>query len=180
MPAKEAFVTMVANQMMKGLNYGKLPGTPRQRELFCRRHAPQIRWIVRELPRCSAAVAAVLTKCLIKYGEKKVATFCKALKNCSFEGQHDPALFPRVFGEISIAEDTVAVYSRTVCAAKAYMDGRTLQKLRPLHQDIFECDDNWTVPDDLIPGWNPDKLPSLSEKDIEEEVRVAMKELSKS
>jgi hypothetical protein len=179
MPTKEAFVTMVANQMMKGPNYGKLPGTPRQRELFRLRHAPQIRWVIRELPRCSAAVGAVLTKCLIMYGEEKVSAFCKVLKNCNFEGQYDPAHLLWKFLQRHSGKDTVSAYQRTVCAAKAYMEGKTLKKLRPLVNDIFDWDEGWTVPDALIPGWNPDKLPGLSEEEVEREVDEALAEMKK-
>jgi hypothetical protein len=50
------------------------------------------------------------------------------------------------------------------------MEGRTIKKLRPLESDIFEWDDNWTVPDDLIPGWNPDTLPGLDPEPEEADV----------
>lgn len=175
MPTKEAFIAMVANQMMKGPNYGRLAATPRQKELFKMRHQNQIKWVVAELPRCSAAVGAVLTKCLIKYGEEKVADFCQALKNCKFEGTNDPVHLLWRFLQKHRGKDTVDCYQRTVCATKAYMEGRKLTLLRPAAQDIFNWDDNWTVPDDLIPGWNPDKEPG--HKQIEEEVKAAMREM---
>lgn len=159
MPTKSALVTMVANQMMKGPNHGRLPGTPRQRELFRLRHERQIVWVIDELPRCSAAVGAVLTKCLIKYGQEKVAAFCSALKNHKFDGPKDPVYLLWRFLQKQRGKNTMGVYQRTVASAKAYMEGRTLHLLRLVVKDIFDWDEGWTVPDDLLAGWHPDRMP---------------------
>lgn len=159
MPTRDALVTMVANQMMRGPRPGRPPGTPRQRELFKKRHEKQINFVIDELPRCSAAVAAVLTKCLIKYGEEKVAGFCRSLKQCTFQGPDDPVHQLWKFLQKHRGKDTVGAYKRTVCAARAYMEDRTLTALRPRNTDIFEWDEDWTVPDELLANWHPDRTP---------------------
>lgn len=160
MPTRDALVTMVANQMMRGPRPGRPPGTPRQRELFKKRHEKQIQFVIDELPRCSAAVAAVLTKCLIKYGEEKVANFCRSLRQCKFQGLNDPVHLLWKFLQKHRGKDTVGAYKRTACAAKAFMEGKeSISVLRPHNKDIFEWDEDFTVPDDLLAGWNPDRQP---------------------
>jgi hypothetical protein len=170
---RERFVMMVANQMMKGPNYGRIPGTPHQQELFRQRHARQIRWVVDQLPRCSAALGAVVVKCLIKYGEHRVRAFAKALKECSFEGKNDPAYLTWMLIQKHSGKDTVSMYQKAVCGAKAHMEGRTLKKLKAAMTDIFDWDDGWSVPDDLLKGWNPDTLPGVDETVEEDQSEIS-------
>lgn len=148
---------MTANQMMKGIHRGELKATTRQKQLFLKRHEKHIEWVVNQLPRCSAAVPAVLVKCLIKYGKEPVANFCYAIKNVQFKGVHDPAHLLWKFLLKEAGRDTKLVYRKTVLAAKTYMEGKELDYLRCADTDIFEWDEDWTVPDELLNNWHPDE-----------------------
>jgi hypothetical protein len=155
----------VANQMMKGPHHGRPSGTPRQKELFLLRHEKQIQFVIDEMPgKCSAAVVAVLVKCLIKYGEQKVAEFCSALKNCRFMGTNDPVHLLWKFLQKHRGKDTVGAYQKTICAAKAFMEEREITILRPHRTDIFEWDEGYTVPDELLANWHPDRVPTRDSK----------------
>lgn len=160
MPSKLALVDNVVSQMMKGGRLGRLMATSKQKENFKLRHKKHIIWAINNLPRSSAAVPAVVVKCLIKYDEDRVGEFCKALQYNMFQGQNDPAFLLWKFLQ-KPGHDTIAVYQRTVCAAKAYMEHKQLQYIRPLKEDIFAWDEGWTVPDNLLKNWNPDSLPKL-------------------
>ena len=145
--------------MMKGGRPGRLTATDRQKAMFLLRHEKQIAWAVDHLPRTSAALPAVVVKCLIKYDSETVAEFCNSLRNSLFKGQDDPAFLLWKFIQKHRGHDTIAMYQRAVCAARAYMEGRKISILRPLKEDIFNWDEDWTVPDELLSNWNPDRLP---------------------
>lgn len=156
---REALIEQVANQMMRSGRPGRLRVSNKQRQSFQQRHGKLIVWAIDNLPRCSAALPAVVVKCLIKYDANTVRAFCKALKNGLFNGQEDPAHWLWKFLQKHKGHDTIAVYQRAVCAAKAYMEGRTLNTLRPLKEDIFAWDEGWTVPDEYLTNWTPDGVP---------------------
>lgn len=160
MPSKPAIIEQVASQMMKGGQKGRLNATNKQKENFQLRHEKHISWAIENLPRSSVAVPAVVVKCLIRYNENRVSEFCKALRCNLFQGHSDPAFLLWKFLQ-KRGHDTVTVYQRTVCAAKAYMEGRRLNSLRPAKEDIFKWDEGWTVPDDLLNNWTPDDLPKV-------------------
>lgn len=150
MPSRNSQETMTANQMMKGPHRGRLKASEKQLENFRRRHDAQVAWVLDRIPRHSAAVAAVIVKCLIRYGQERVEQFCQAL-NGKFDGADDPAhVLWRWLGKPMSGRETVDVYRMTVCAAKAYMEGRRLTSLRPVMDDIFDWDDDYTVPDEFI------------------------------
>jgi hypothetical protein len=155
----EELTEQVASQMMRCGNPDRLIATHRQKEGFRKQHQKQILWIIKHLPRCSAAVPAVLVKCMIKYDMKDVARFCLALQKALFDGQNDPAYLLWKFLQNNRGKETASVYRRTVCAAKAYMEGRKLKKLNIVLEDVFDWDEGWTVPDNLLPNWTPDKVP---------------------
>lgn len=146
MPTRPAMVEMVANQMMKGPRHGRLPGTKRQRQYFKKRHERQISWVLERLPRCSAAVGAVMVKCLLKYGEEPVARFCKALRDHHFNGPNDPAFMLWRYLQAHRGKETTEVYQKTVVAAKAYMEGTPITSLRMTNEDIFDWDEGFSVP----------------------------------
>ena len=145
--------------MMKGGRRGRLTATDRQKTMFLLRHEKQIKWAVDHLPRSSAALPAVIVKCLIKYDAETVAKFCSSLRNCLFEGQDDPAFLLWKYVQKHRGHDSVAMYQRAACAAIAYMEKRKLSTLRPIKEDVFDWDEDWTVPDELLSNWNPDRLP---------------------
>lgn len=159
MPRESDVIDQVVSQMMKGGRYGRAEANDRQKQNFRQRHEKQIRWAIKSLPRCSVAVPAVVVKCLIKYDQKRVAQFCTALQKAFFDGQDDPAMLLWKFLQKHRGKDTVAVYQRTVCAAKAYMEGRRIKEIAPLKNDIFTWDEGWTVPDNLLSNWQPDVTP---------------------
>jgi len=154
------YIEMVANQMMKGGKYGGLPSTKKQRDHFKNRHQKQIRWIVSLLPKLSAAVPAVLMKCLIKYGPEKVIKFCAGLKDGHFNGQNDPShLLWKFFLSHGGKQDVIVVYQKTVWCARAYMEGKEIDAVRKAKSDIFDWDEGFTVPDEYLAQWNPDEIP---------------------
>lgn len=161
MPRESDLIDQVVSQMMKGGRYGRAEANDRQKQNFRQRHEKQIRWAIKSLPRCSVAVSAVVVKCLIRYDQKRVAQFCTALQKAFFDGQDDPAMLLWKFLQKhrGKGKDTVSVYQKTVCAAKAYMEGRRVKELTPLKGDIFVWDEGWTVPDNLLSNWNPDLIP---------------------
>lgn len=167
---EEETVIQAMNQMMRGPKNGIVKATDEQKELFKLRYAQQIRWVAREIPRCSSPMVAVITKCLIKYGEKKVSAFTKAFRNCLFDGKDDPVY---VLWKFIQKDDkkTLEVYKKTVTVIRAYMEGRKFKniKIKPAQTDIFKWNPNWTIPDDLIQNWNPESLPGLDPKEKEKE-----------
>lgn len=162
MPTKDEIVEQVASQMMKCGHPGRVAANKKQRKNFLMQHERQIGWAVDALPRYSAAVAAVVVKCLIKYNDKeKARQFCRALRKNLFNGTDDPVFLLWKFLQKHSGKDTSLVYGRAVNAAKAYMEGRKLDRLYPLKQDVFDWDEGWTVPDDLLQNWHPESVPEL-------------------
>jgi hypothetical protein len=157
MSKRDDYMKMIANQMMKGPRRGRVPGTKLQHEYFFKRHKNQIGWVHDRLPRCSAAVGAVVMKCLIKYGEEKVARFCDALRNQNFNGVDDPAHHLWLFLLKSSRKETIEIYQKALYAAKAYMEDRPIKEVRPLLTDVFEWDEGFTVPDEFLANWKPDE-----------------------
>ena len=139
MPTRTATIEMVANQMLKGPKGGALPGTPEQREEFRQLHQVKIEWVVDQLPRCSAAVGAVLVKAAIRYGDEPVERFCKALKSQKFNGADDPPyLLWKFLMEGGV--ETKTTYKKTLCAVKAYVKGEKLTAIREGKGDILKWD----------------------------------------
>lgn len=159
MPNKYELIDQVASQMMRCGQPGRLKASDKEKERFRKRHEKHIIWALKSLPRSSSALAAVIVKCLIKYDDKKVAEFCNALKNQIFDGPNDPAFLLWRFIQVPHGKETMHVYKISVCAAKAYMEGRKIKNLRPVKEDVFKWDDDWTVPDDLMKDWNPKITP---------------------
>ncbi len=158
MPSRTDMTDMVANQMMKGPRAGRLSASPQEKQRFISRHEENIQWVLERLPRASCAVAAVTMKCLIKYGREPVERWCDALKHQNFNGQNDPAYHLWKFLLKHKGRNTLDIYRKSLCAAKNYMEGKTITQLRPYQEDVFQWDADWTVPDEFIEGYNrPDK-----------------------
>lgn len=139
MPTKEAQIEMIANQMLKGPKGGALPGTPEQRIKFQEEHQAKIEWVLTQLPRCSAAVGAVLVKTAIRYGDEPVERFCKALKNQNFNGSDDPSYLLWKFLNTP-GNETKTIYKKTLCAVKAFVKGEKLKAIREGKGDILKWD----------------------------------------
>jgi len=139
MPTRTALVEMVANQMLKGPKGGSLPGTPEKRKEFREEHQDKIEWVVNQLPRCSAAVGAVLTKAALRYGDEPVEKFCKALKTQSFNGPDDPPYLLWKF-LMEGGQETKITYKKSLYAVKAYMEGKKITSIRQGEGDILKWD----------------------------------------
>lgn len=155
----------IASQMMKCGQPGELKATKAQLENFKQRHFKQMEWVVANLPTdgCrTSIIPAVVVKCLIKYDTKRVVEFCRALKNGLFNGVDDPAylLWQFIQRHRRGKDNSTNVYFIAVAAAKAYMEHKTLKTLRPATKDIFDWDDDYTVPDELLKNWKPDEIPA--------------------
>lgn len=126
--------------MMKGPKPGRYApnSTPEDRMRFMELHRNLVEELIPRLPRASAAVGAVISKCAIKYGKDKAIAFADAVKNCKFCGPNDPALLFWQYLLRSKNKPAVEVYKITVTAARAYCENRTLTSLRPAETDIFE------------------------------------------
>lgn len=164
MPTRVELMDQIASQMMKCGETGHVRASKKQRENFKKRHESYIVWAINHLPKCSSAVAAVVVKCIIKYGPEKTEKFCDALCHHKFDGVNDPAFLLWKFLQKHRGKDTKAVYWRTVDAAKAHIEGRKLVIIREVKEDIFDWDDGWTVPDELLATWNPDCFGSTLEE----------------
>ncbi len=155
MSEKNRITEMVINQMMKGPHYGRLRVTKKQREPFCRKHEDKVHWVLEHLPfhkRCSAAVPAIICKALIVYGLEKTQKFCDALTNMKFEGPDDPVHMLWLFLLRNKARDekTVEVYRKTLSVVRTYMEGKKITKIYAAKSDIFEWDEDFTLPDNLL------------------------------
>ena len=140
----EGKLDMVLNQMIKGINKGRIKASPQLIDSFKIRHREMASKILKALPStCSAGVSAVLAKCLIKYkNEERIFEFCKALKTCVFEGEDDPAhkLWKFLIGKKE--RNTQATYLKVVEACKNYMEYKKMLSARMAERDFFEWDEN--------------------------------------
>jgi hypothetical protein len=134
----------VLNQMLRGFSRAKVIASPRDKARFRKKHEPLALWILGLLPnRWSYAVPAVLGKCALKYGPKRVEEFCNALSNQVFKGRQDPAHVLWQYLVKYKGRDSLEIYRRTITAARAYMEGRQVNNLRAAGEDIFEWDKNF-------------------------------------
>lgn len=163
MPTREETLSQVAHQMIKSGKVGRVKATTKQLALFKMTHNAYINWALDNLPPCSAAVAAVIVKGLIKYDKERVAEFCNSLKQNFFTGKNDPAYLLWKFLQIHKGKDTSIVYRKTVTALRVFIRNETILYLAPAKTDIFDWDENWTVPDSLLNNWNPNELPKPRE-----------------
>lgn len=164
MPRKSNTIEHTANQMMKSGKKGRLVISDNQKNAFIKRHEKQIIWAIDNMPRCTAAVYAVIVKSLIKYDNDLIAKFCKSLKKAMFNGQNDPAYVFWKFLQTSHGKDACEIYSKTVYAVEHFVSSKPVKSLQMSSKDIFDWDEDFTVPDDILPQWNPDFVPS-SEND---------------
>lgn len=161
MPTKEETALQIANQMIKSGRMGRVK-IPVSRILsFKMTHDNYINWVIDNMPTVSAAVSAVVVKAMIRYNKNRIANFCKALKNCRFEGTDDPVYLLWRFLQTHKGKNTETAYRRTVTAVRAYAEGKKLQNLTLTlaKRDIFDWDEDLTVPDYLLDKWNPNELP---------------------
>lgn len=175
MPKKQHTIEHTANQMMKSGKKGRLIITDRQKNNFIKRHEKQIIWAIENMPRCTAAVYAVIVKSLIKYDNETVAKFCRSLKKVIFNGQNDPAYVFWTFLQTTQGKDASEIYFKTVYAIEHFVAGKPVKSLQMSTKDIFDWDEDYTVPDDILPQWNPDFVPSSDEtSDLDGRLRFVL------
>lgn len=142
MPTPEQAIIGIANQMMKGnVSCKNAPGTSKSsRDRFVKKYEVLIRLIAPQLPRDSFALGAVVTKCALKYGLDKAVDFCKALKSANFKGDTDPVCLYYMFMVNNHHKRLQPNYVYKVAGfcVKAYCEGRTIKRIRPMKGDIFE------------------------------------------
>lgn len=146
MSTKEDVVGQVINRMVKAGDSVCPKITVEQKEMLKKKYETDIIWAMSNLPTCSSSVYAVVVKCLIKYNKNTVVNFCKSLKNHTFNGKNDPVFLLWKYLKRNRGQNTIAVYRTTVCAAKAYMEGRTMKELVEAKKDIFSWDENFNTP----------------------------------
>jgi hypothetical protein len=166
MPKRKDMIEHVANQMMKSGKKGILKATLNQKESFIKRHKKQIIWAIENMPRSHAAVYAVIVKCLIKYEGSLVFNFCYSVKNVIFQGHDDPAHVFWKFLQNKQKKDSISVYKKTVFAIKNYIEKKSIKNIQPSKEDVFDWDEEWTVPDDLLKNWNPEETPKTTNNPI--------------
>jgi len=165
MPSKITLADAVVNQMIKGGSKENVKITKKQKKAFVQRYGKQIQWAIENLPRTSAALPAVIVKCMIKYNDpERIIQLTKALKISLFNGKDDPAYHLSRFYERHMGKDYTSAYKASVAACRAYMEGRKITKIKPAQTDIFEFDDDYTVPDEFMTHWSPDKDPTAVEE----------------
>lgn len=122
---------------MKGPRYGRfLKGsTEASREAYLKKHHGVIEKVIQILPRERVAVLAVICKGGAKFGESKAVKLCEVLRDCTFNGQDDPALKLWKY-LLRTKHDAVEMYKNTVTAVRAYCEGRPLVKIREAEEDI--------------------------------------------
>lgn len=160
MPAKIDLIDQVASQMMRSGKKGRLTIPEKQKAAFAKRHEKQIFWVIKNFPRCSSAVHAVVVKCMIKYNDnERVVALAKALRFQKFSGRNDPAYLLYRFLQRHLGADFVVAYKTAVATCRAYMENRELKKIKLAETDIFDWDEDYSVPDDLLANWLPDEIP---------------------
>ena len=162
---KSALINAVVNQMIKCGTRSHIKITAKQKKAFVARYGKQIQWAVENLPRTSAALPAVVVKCMIKYNDdERIIALTKALKISLFDGKDDPAYHLSKFLERHVGSDYVSAYKSSVAACRAYMERRKITKIKPAQTDVFDFDEDFTVPDEFMNHWSPDKIPTTLEE----------------
>jgi len=161
--ANEDYYHRIIGKVIQGPEYHK--SKLKDRAIIEKLYGPLIVQVMHKVSsKYSVVVAAALVKCALIYGEKKTLEFCDKLKDQSFDGQNDPArllwhflLNSKSFGKKN--EVTKKTYLKTVHAARAFCEGRTLSELRISNSDFFEWEPGFIVPPLEVKTNNPYKPP---------------------
>jgi hypothetical protein len=103
----------------------------------------------------SPAIGAAITKCAIKYGKEKAFKLLQTMKDGTFNGLNDPARLLHLLIKTNKDFNNEQLYNKTVCAARAYCENRTLTELRYAKTDVFR----WS---EIDPVFSWDKKQSQS------------------
>lgn len=151
----ESMLNQVSSQMMKNGKHGKLKATEEQKEKVKNKYEKVIKWTIKNMPKCSSAVMAVIVKSFIKFEDKeRVAKFCISLQKSLFEGENDPVYKMWVFLQKHRGNNPVFAYQKAVCAIRAYINNKPCEKLKPAQSDIFDwADDDYNLPQEIEEKW---------------------------
>ena len=131
-------------QMLKGLN-GEMPViTEEQKDEFFAKHldlAKRVMDLLLPNPdrTYSAAIGAVIAKAALKYGEEKAFKLLTTMRDCTFNGEYDPARLLHLLIKNSRGLSNQHLYARAVSATRAFCEGRTIMELKKAKSDILEC-----------------------------------------
>lgn len=162
----ETLAQSVLTRAMKGVKAGKPKADQKAQEAFCKKFKPLADWIVARMPRgLSVAVGAAAFKAAIFYGLDSAGKFCVTMAKATFDGADDPAhllwqQLQRNRGKEKAREN----YQRAVSAVRAYCEGRRIKSITVAATDIFEWEENLTVPSEL-----DDKVNAILQQLLEEE-----------
>jgi hypothetical protein len=150
MPSKTELAERICNQMLKGIS-GKMPDiSPEQKTAYQERFKDLTNGIAQIIPynqeTVSPAFGAALCKCAILYGEDKVKQLMDRFLQGTFQGQRDPVKLLFIFMTKSKGLTSQQIYQKTVNAARAFCEGRTLRELRYAQSDIFEWNEDFSGP----------------------------------
>ena len=143
---RESLITGACNQMMKSGQGGRLKIDDHIRARFKKEHVQSIEWAIDQMPRISSAAIAVVVKCALKHGKDEILPFCEKMKHELFNGVNDPAYLLWSWLMRNKGANPAHVYKRTVTAARACMEGRTISEIRPSKTDIFNWDEDYQSP----------------------------------
>lgn len=193
---RKSLIIGTCNQMMKSGQGGRLKIDEHIRARFKEEHVRSIEWAIDHLPRISSAAIAVVVKCALKHSKEEILPFCNKMKREMFDGVNDPAYLLWAWLMRNKGANPSHVYKRTVTAARACMDGRTISDIRPSKTDIFNWDDDYQSPFESeektqeTSSWNCDladiestqhELPRLSlEQRLEEKFRAVKRLMKKT
>lgn len=141
MPSPNELIDNICYQMMRGSKQAVY--SAEERSVFKAKYQKFVEGIMPHLPRASSAVGAVICICALYYGKDKAVKFAENLKNGVFDGLDDPVFLLWRFLNTRKNRTTDQTYRLTVGAAKAYCEGRKLDRLRELKSDIFKWGENW-------------------------------------
>ncbi|MEI8270583.1 MAG: hypothetical protein WCG45_04385 [bacterium] len=149
-----SMLCQVSSQMMRNGKHGKLNATEEQKEKVRKKYEEVITWTIKNMPKCSSGVMAVIVKSFIKYENKeRIAKFCISLQKALFEGETDPVYKMWVFLQKHRGKDSVSAYKKAVCAIRAYANNKQLKKLEPACSDIFDWAEDYNLPKEIEEKW---------------------------
>lgn len=148
---REELAKMVLNRAMKGVHQGNPKGNEEEVAIFCDRFRTLAFWVADMMPRSlSASVGAATLKAALYYGVEEARRFCETLAKGNFNGADDPAhLLWKSLTKNRGKENATENYRRTVCAARAFCEGRKVVSIIPAKTDIFEWGPGLSVPKDM-------------------------------
>jgi hypothetical protein len=133
---QEELEEQVACQMIKRGHNGILD--PDRKQSYLTKYKEQITWAIKNCPRSSVALPAVIAKSLVKHQDKKekIHEFCQSLVNATFNGAKDPVHLLWQYLQKHKGRNTLVLYRKTTCAILAYLNEEKIDKLTEEIKDV--------------------------------------------